>query len=87
MTTFEDFGVDLVVAEPGGRALAEFVSGVANDNDGAPGELGTPIVDINMRPSLRARNQARIGGEIVIDADIDQHRRAGRADETNQFVG
>jgi hypothetical protein len=42
--------------------------------------------DIGMRSSLR-RNSAGRGGEIVIDADIDQQRRAGRADETNQFVG
>jgi hypothetical protein len=32
--------------------------------------------DIGMRSSLR-RNRAGRGGEIVIDADIDQQRRAG----------
>jgi hypothetical protein len=43
--------------------------------------------DIGMRSLLCRNRAAGRGGEIVIDADIDQQRRAGRADEKNQLVG
>ena len=34
-----------------------------------------------------AGDQPRVSGEILVDADVDQGRRLGGADETGEFVG
>jgi hypothetical protein len=39
-----------------------------------------------MRAAHRAGNQAWIGGNILVDADIDEGWRLGGADETGELV-
>src|SRR5579871_1712403 len=81
------FGRDIAVAKPGSRPFAELLPLLANDDDGAPGEIRRPVLNIAMRPSPRARDQAWVGGEVIIEANIDQNRREGRANQSRQFLG
>ena len=75
------------MAKPGGRAFAELLSLVTDDDDRLAGETSRPVLDIEMGVSPRARDQVRVGREILIDADVDENRRTGGADQARQFFG
>jgi hypothetical protein len=40
-----------------------------------------------MGASPGPRDEARVGGKILVDADINKGRRAGRADQSKKLVG
>jgi hypothetical protein len=82
LCTFKDFGRDVAVAEPGRRAFAQLAARVADDNDGLTGETGRPVLDVKVAPPRGARNQARVGCKVVIDANVNKRRHIGGADET-----
>ena len=75
------------MAKPGGRAFAELLSLVTDDNDRLTGEASRPVLNIEMGVSPRARDQVRVGREILIDADVDENRRTGGANQARQFFG
>ena len=75
------------MAKPGGRAFAELLSLVTDDDDGLAGEASRPVLNIEMGVSPRARDQVRVGREILIDADVDENRRTGGANQARQFFG
>src|SRR5260221_26796 len=87
VTAFEDFRRDLVVAQPGGGTLAQFLAFLADHHDGLAGQPRSPFLDLRVRPPRRTRDQAGVGPEIFIDADVDQRRRVGGANEPGQFFG
>ena len=82
VTAFEAFGRDVVVAEPGRRALAELLAPLADHHDGLAGVAARPVLDVAMGVADRAGNQPWIRVEVLVDADIDQDRRVGRAKQT-----
>jgi len=79
---FEDLGGDIVVAQPRGGAFAELLSLVADHHHGLAGETSRPGLDIAVGASARAGDEMGVGREIVVDADIDQRRRVGGADQS-----
>src|SRR4051794_9271724 len=87
MSTFEDFGLDIATAQQGSGTLAELLAFLADDDDGLAGHAGGPVLGVEMRSADGARYQSRIRREILIDSNIDETRRVGRADESRQFVG
>src|SRR5262249_38284473 len=71
---------------PGGRAVAELQAALTDDDGRRAAELAAPALGQGMRAPDRAWNEARIGGEILIGADIDEMRAFGHAHETGQFI-
>jgi hypothetical protein len=51
------------VAQPAGRAFAQFLSLVADDDDGLVGKACRPVLDIEVEVTRRAWNQSRISVE------------------------
>jgi hypothetical protein len=82
LPAFKCFGSDAVVAQPGGRTFADLLAFLADDYDGLAGETTRPVLDVAMGAAACARNQARVCREVVVDADIDQRRRVGRANQS-----
>ena len=82
---FEGFGGDSLVAQPCGDALREFLPFLADDDDGLPANSGAQVETVLKSRRHRGRQQARIGVEILIDADIDDGRRTRQADQTGQL--
>jgi hypothetical protein len=79
---FEVLGGDAFVAKPGGDAFAELGAALSTDNDVSAGEVAGPGGDRSEVAPDRSRDQAGIGGEILIVANVYDRRRAGKADET-----
>jgi hypothetical protein len=82
MSAFEGLGGDAVVAEHGGCAFAELFALLADDHYGLAGETSRPSLDIVVGAAACARDQSGVCREIVVDADIDQRRGTGGADES-----
>jgi hypothetical protein len=82
-TAFERFGPDAEVPQPSRHALAQLQPFLADHDDGpgGAGELGRPLADVAEGAAHRAGNQARIAGEILVRADVDQGRRVGPSGE------
>ena len=78
---FEIFGARAGVAQPGGDALAQFLSALADDDDGPAGIFVGPGGDGAMIAPNACRQHARVGGVVIVDAHIDDHRRIGRSDQ------
>ena len=86
-TAFEGLRFDAAVAQPGGRALAELLALLADNDDGfAPVVLRPFLVDAVVA-AHGARHQARVAAVIVIDAHIDDSRRLRKSDETGELSG
>jgi hypothetical protein len=86
---FERFGRNAKVPQPRGHPLAELQPFLA-DHHGGParaGELGRPAIDIPEGAAQRARNQARIAGEVLVRANVEEGRRVGPPDEAGKLVG
>ena len=80
-------GGDARMAEPGRDALAELQALLADDDGGAAGEVLPPSADGSAwerrhEPGM----QPRIGGEILVGADIDEGGASGRADQASELV-
>lgn len=87
VASFKDLGLDVAAAEPGRGAFRKLLPLVADDDDRFAAQARGPVLDVEMRPLNGARNQARIGREVLIDAHIDERRRGRRAYQSRQFVG
>jgi len=83
---FQRLGVSSSMTKPGGCALAELVPSPADSDDIAPTKIGSPGGDIGPWPANRPRDQARIGGKILVRADVDDDRSVGGANETSKFI-
>jgi len=57
------------VAQPGGRTFAELLALLTDDYDGLAGETTRPVLDIAMGAAARARNQAGVCREVVVNAE------------------
>src|SRR5262249_7288500 len=79
-------GRNPAMTHPGRRALAELGASLADRNSGTAGKFACPCGNIDMGPTYRARNQARIGFVVVISPHIDQSRAVGSADEAGKLV-
>ncbi len=80
VATFEDLGGDVAASEPGRGAFAELLAFVADHDHRLARQARRPILNVEMRASHGARDQVRIGREVLVDAHVDEHRRCGRAD-------
>ncbi len=76
--TFQRLGLRARMAQPGGRALAELQTLLADQGDVAPREAARPLRDIAVGAADGGGEEARIGGGIFIGTDIDQHGASGR---------
>ena len=74
------------MTQPRRHALAQLLAFLTNDDGRASGERRGPICDSRVRTANRARDQARIGGEIFVRAHINKRGTVGNADETGKFV-
>ena len=83
----EGIGRHALVAKPGRRPLAELqpVAGRSRSRSGR--RTPEPTRTACRRPPHRAGNQPGIGGEILIEADIDQGRTLRRADRRASLSG
>src|SRR5829696_8496824 len=85
------FGLERVrrhagVPEPSGDALAELQPLLADDDGGAAcGEFGRPFGDVAVRAPHRARHEARVAGEVLLGADVDEGRAIGPADQAGEL--
>lgn len=84
-TTVKNFGWPSLGAQPGGRPLAAPVPFLAH-RDHRPGRQRRQIRQRAVIGPDRARQQPGIGGDIRVGSDIQDHRRAGRADQPGQLV-
>ena len=69
------------MAQPGRGALREFLAALADDDGRAAGEFLAPVGGVLMAAPDGAGNQPRVGGEILVGADVDQDRHVRRADQ------
>ena len=83
---FEPVRRNAGVAQPGGDALAELRSALADHNGGAAGEFRCPSRRIGMAAAHGAGNEPGIGAEVLVGANVDQGRAMRRADEARQLV-
>ena len=65
---------------------AELLAALADDDGRAAGEFLAPVGGVLMAAPDRAGNQPRIGGKILVGADVDQGRGLRRADQAGKFV-
>ena len=70
------------MAEHGRGAFAKLLPFLANHDRGPACKLRGPGLSIAIRAPDRTRDQARIGFEVLVEADIDHHRRMRRADQS-----
>ena len=73
--------------QPGGDALAELValagrSTTAGARQSCRAQSATRVEG----PAHGARDQPRVGGEILVGADVDESRRIGPADQARQSL-
>src|SRR5215470_10093021 len=87
VAAFEDLGSDIAVTEPGGSALAKLLALVADDHNGLADYSGRPILNVHVRTACCTGDQTWVRCEVLVNSDIDEHRRIGSADETKQFIG
>jgi hypothetical protein len=74
------------MAEPGGHALAELEALLADDDGRLADELLGPIGRPGPWAADGARDQARVGGEVLVGLDIDENRALGRANQAGELV-
>jgi hypothetical protein len=86
MRSIEGFGGDAVLAQPGGDALAELLAVLADHDGGLPGKLICPVGDGVIGAAPRSGDQPGIADKILIETDIKQSRRGGRADQACKFI-
>src|SRR5262245_49869951 len=85
VAAFERLRCNAVLPEAGRGALAQLQAGLAGDDDRLAGIVLGPLRHGPKIPTLRGRDQARIGPEFLIGAHVDEQRRTGGADETRQL--
>src|SRR5262249_38693385 len=85
IAAFQRLRVDALLAQPGGDALAELEAFLAGHDDGLAAVLRPPGCDLAEGAALRARDQARAGGEILVDAHVDDGRRVRQADQAGEL--
>ena len=79
---FEHVGLAAGVAKPGGDALAELLALLADDDCAARrASSGAHAATRGKGPADRAGDEPRIGGKVLVGADIDDRRTLRRADE------
>ena len=83
---FEHVGLAAGVTEPGGDALAELQALLADDDRRPAGKRRSPRRHGGEGPSHRAGNEPRVGGEVLVGADVDDRRAFRRADEAGEFL-
>jgi hypothetical protein len=83
----EAFGSGAGMAQPGRRALAQFLSALADDGDGLPGVFPGPVRDGSVTSARTAGKPSRIGAVIVIDPNVYNAGCVGRTDETRELRG
>ena len=74
------------MAQPSGRALAQFLPFLTNDDGRAPGELIGPARHVRPGTAHRTRHEPRIGREIRIGLNVDQRRARRSADQASKLV-
>ena len=72
---FEHFGRRAGLPQPGGRAFAELQAPLADDDRLTPAIARAHSAEAFVRAARRAGNKARIGGKVLVGADVDEHRR------------
>ena len=87
VAALEDLGRDALLTQPGRRPLAQLQAALADHHGGLPGELGGPVADLGGGAAQGRGNQPRIGGEILVEADIDQRRTLRRSEQTDELIG
>ena len=81
-----DLGRHALVAEPGGSTLAQLLPPLADGDRRAARESRGPFRCRVMRAAHRARDQAGIGREVLLGADVDDRRALRRADQAGELV-
>src|SRR6185295_8011668 len=82
---FQRLRVDALVPEPCGRAFAQLLPALTNDNDHLAAIVGGPACDGAIVAAQRTRQQAWIGAVVVVDADIDDGRRVWHTNKTREL--
>src|SRR5947207_15247855 len=72
--------------QPGGGTLRQFLAAQADDDGWAAGELFAPIGGCLVVAPDSTGDQPRVGGEILVGANVDQGRRVRRADQFGKLV-
>src|SRR5262249_16903297 len=71
MAAIENFGSDIAMTKPSGRAFAEFLSLLADDDDGPAVEASCPILNVKVRAADGAWDQARVGRKVLVDSNVN----------------
>jgi hypothetical protein len=72
--------------QPGGGALRQFLAAQADDDGRAAGKFFAPIGGLFVAAPDRTGDQPRVGGEILVGANVDEGRRVRRADQFGKLV-
>ena len=83
---FENLGSLAKGAKMRGDTVAELLAFLAQ-NDGWPRQAFRPIRHGAVVAPYRSGQQTRIGSEILVVANVDNHRRVRRADDAVEFFG
>jgi hypothetical protein len=77
------------MSQPSGDALAELEALLADHDSrtAAYGKLLRPIRNVGMRAADSAGNQARVAGEVLVRANVDEGRAIVPADQADKLVG
>src|SRR5262245_15279245 len=73
--SFQGLRVDALVSKPCGRAFAQLLPALTNDNDDFPAMVGGPACNGTIVAAQRSWQQAWIGAVVVVDAHVDDNRR------------
>jgi hypothetical protein len=74
------------VAQPSGNPLAELGALLADHDGGATGEFVGPVRRRRIGAAHGARDQPRIGVEILLGSHIEKNRAMRRADEARELI-
>ncbi|MGO4285169.1 hypothetical protein [Bosea sp. TAB14] len=86
MPAFEALRRDAGLPQPGSDPFAQLEALTADDDDLLlVGIVRCPIRDRTVVAARRRGQKDRIGGEILVDPDIDDRRCVGPADEPGQL--
>ena len=84
-STLKAFGGNALVPQPGGNALRELLSLLADDDYLLVGELTRPSSDCFEVPLHGGRQQARVGVIVFVNANIDDGRCIWQTDKAGKL--